>query len=605
MSDFAHNQTDQILNQIEGRLRKEYKRAAKETQQKLNDFLNKYQEKDKLKKQEYREGKISWDEYRQWRKNQILTAKRWREMQKTLATDLHNVNKIAKSITQDYMPDVYALNHNYSTFQIEKGSRIDTSYTLYDRHTVERLFRENPKLLPDPSPNSKTGKLLAENKDLRWNRQRIQSELTQGLLQGESIPEIAKRMQKVTDSNYKSAVRNARTMATGAENAGRVDSYKRAEGVGIKMTQCWVATLDGRTRHSHRLLDGEEIEVGGTFSNGCRYPGDPNGSPSEVYNCFLPNTKIASDSEIVRSYKHKYKGKIISIKTAGGVQFSCTPNHPILTPNGWIAAELLNNGDNILVTFGEQNVFGGVNPDIKHRFPRIDAIHKFGKKMGGQRACGLSVNFHGDVATSNVEIVTQERLLGNVRYSSGRNGIDKFLFKLSNKTLSCFGSLFKHFRSVCETSFGFIGCKCKSLPFFKCSVSHSCEHGFGTIANRDSVLTEYSINDLPADTVIDGELLDRLSCKVFLDTIVNVDVSALSTHVYNLQTENGYYFVNSIVPQDTEKSNGIFAIAKNCRCTLISQLKGFETDITDMSVRRNEKLGNMTYDEWKKEKAKG
>lgn len=285
MSDFAHNQTDQILKQIEGRLRKEYKRAAKETQQKLNDFLNKYQEKDKLKKQEYREGKISWDEYRQWRKNQILTAKRWREMQKTLATDLHNVNKIAKSITQGYMPEVYALNHNYSTFQIEKGSEIDTSYTLYDRHTVERLFRENPKLLPDPSPNSKTGKLLAENKDLRWNRQRIQSELTQGLLQGESIPEIAKRMQKVTDSNYKSAVRNARTMTTGAENAGRVDSYKRAEGVGIKMTQCWVATLDGRTRHSHRSLDGEEIEVGGTFSNGCRYPGDPNGSPSEVYNC--------------------------------------------------------------------------------------------------------------------------------------------------------------------------------------------------------------------------------------------------------------------------------------------------------------------------------
>lgn len=285
MSDFAHNQTDQILKQIEGRLRKEYKRAAKETQQKLNDFLNKYREKDKLKKQEYREGKISWDEYRQWRKNQVLTAERWREMQKTLAMDLHNVNKIAKSITQGYMPEVYALNHNYSTFQIEKGSRIDTSYTLYDRHTVERLFRENPKLLPDPSPNSKTGKLLAENKDLRWNRQRIQSELTQGLLQGESIPEIAKRMQKVTDSNYKSAVRNARTMTTGAENAGRVDGYKRAESKGIDLMQEWSATLDSRTRHTHRQLDGERIKVGGTFSNGCRFPGDPRGDPSEVYNC--------------------------------------------------------------------------------------------------------------------------------------------------------------------------------------------------------------------------------------------------------------------------------------------------------------------------------
>ena len=51
------------------------------------------------------------------------------------------------------------------------------------------------------------------------------------------------------------------------------------------MEQQWVATLDGRTRHSHRQLDGERIKVGGKFSNGCRFPGDPQGQPSEVYNC--------------------------------------------------------------------------------------------------------------------------------------------------------------------------------------------------------------------------------------------------------------------------------------------------------------------------------
>ena len=393
------------------------------------------------------------------------------------------------------------------------------------------------------------------------------------------MDKIAGRLSKVTDMNETAAIRNARTMVTGAENKGRQDSYARASADGIILDKEWIETNDKRTRHTHRHkpvgVGGEIVGQDEAFSNGLMYPGDPNGRPEEVYNCFVGETKVASDSDVVRSYKHKYDGKIISIKTAGGVQFSCTPNHPILTPNGWIAAELLNNGDNILVTFGEQNVFCGVNPDIKHRFPRIDAIHKFGKKMRGQRACGLSVNFHGDISTADVEVVTHKRLLRNGRDSGGGNCINKFLFKLSDKTLSCFGSLFKHFLSVCKTSFCFICCKCKSLPFFKCSVSHSCEHGFGTIANRDSVLTEYSINDLPADTVIDGELLDRLSCKVFLDTIVSVDVSVLSTHVYNLQTENGYYFVNSIIPHGAEKSNGIFAIAKNCRCTVSAVVKGF------------------------------
>lgn len=45
------------------------------------------------------------------------------------------------------------------------------------------------------------------------------------------------------------------------------------------------ATLDGRTRRSHRALDGEVIGGDGKFSNGCRYPGDPRGRGSEVWNC--------------------------------------------------------------------------------------------------------------------------------------------------------------------------------------------------------------------------------------------------------------------------------------------------------------------------------
>ena len=33
------------------------------------------------------------------------------------------------------------------------------------------------------------------------------------------------------------------------------------------------------------MLDGEFVDNDKKFSNGCRYPGDPNGPPSEIYNC--------------------------------------------------------------------------------------------------------------------------------------------------------------------------------------------------------------------------------------------------------------------------------------------------------------------------------
>ena len=38
----------------------------------------------------------------------------------------------------------------------------------------------------------------------------------------------------------------------------------------------------------------------------------------------------------------------------------------------------------------------------------------------------------------------------------------------------------------------------------------------------------------------------------------------------------------------------------NCRCTMVSALEGFETDWSDLSLRNTSKLGDMSYDEWKK-----
>lgn len=77
----------------------------------------------------------------------------------------------------------------------------------------------------------------------------------------------------------------ARTAITGAENAGRASSYERARGMGVDVRACWMSTLDARTRDSHRRLDGEVAGKGGRFSNGLRYPGDPTGTASEVWNC--------------------------------------------------------------------------------------------------------------------------------------------------------------------------------------------------------------------------------------------------------------------------------------------------------------------------------
>lgn len=277
MADYAHNYTDKQLEVLEKRFQAVYRQAERETQDKLMKYLHRFKAKDDAKKKLLAEGKITEEEYKKWRYGQMMTGKRWKEMRDRLAQDYTNANQEAIKAVKRRLPDAFAENANYSTYEIENGLHIDTSFTLYDQQTIDRLIRDNPELLPQPSVDIP--------KDLRWNRQHIQSAIEQGILQGESLFDIAQHLQQVTGMNNAAALRNARTAMTGAQNAGRVESYKRAQELGIKLKQCWMATMDAHVRHSHAIMDGETVEVGEEFSNGCFYPGDPGGPPSEVYNC--------------------------------------------------------------------------------------------------------------------------------------------------------------------------------------------------------------------------------------------------------------------------------------------------------------------------------
>ena len=85
-------------------------------------------------------------------------------------------------------------------------------------------------------------------------------------MQGKSIPNMARDIaERTTGSEFKAAVRNARTMSTNAQNAGRYDAYDRLTKKGVELTLEWAATLDNRTRHSHRMMHGQRRNVGEPF----------------------------------------------------------------------------------------------------------------------------------------------------------------------------------------------------------------------------------------------------------------------------------------------------------------------------------------------------
>lgn len=264
MADHGHKLTDERLEALEKRLYDEYEQAAKETQEKLDKYMKKFATKDAIWKKSVEAGLKTQEEYDKWRLQAIAAGDLWEKMKDRIVADQLHVNQIAREIMDNEMPSIFELNANFALYQVEHDAQIDTSLTLYNREAVGKILRDDPDLLLPPG--RRVSQQIQEGKAKRWERQKVQSVMTQGILQGESIPKLASRLAStVADSDYKAAVRNARTMATNAQNAGRYDAYNRLTNNGVELTLEWAATLDNRTRHEHRLMHGQRRDVGEPF----------------------------------------------------------------------------------------------------------------------------------------------------------------------------------------------------------------------------------------------------------------------------------------------------------------------------------------------------
>lgn len=284
-SDLGHKLTDKELAKLERRIATLYREAGEELQATIDAYFEQFKKRDEEMKAligTVQNGK-EWTEqdYKQWRLNQIGRGERYQAMRDKVAHRVTDANAVAVSYTNDATPGIYSLNRNYAAYTIESVAG-NVGFDLWDEQTVKRLMVEQPDLMPYYPPK----RALKRGIDLAYGKKQITASVTSSILQGKSIKHMADDLQKrISTMSRDSAIRTARTAVTGAQNAGRMDSYAAAEKMGIKLKKCWLATLDARTRHSHAMLDGEQVAQDKKFSNGCRFPGDPQGPPWEIYNC--------------------------------------------------------------------------------------------------------------------------------------------------------------------------------------------------------------------------------------------------------------------------------------------------------------------------------
>lgn len=283
--DSAHRLTDKELSSLEKRISAEYQKAASELTGKIDAYFEQFKKQDTEQLQLMHDGKITKQQYTQWRLAQIGRGKRFEALRDRVAERMTKANEVTAAYINDQTPGIYSLNRNYAAYTIEQQVGQDVGFDLWDEQTVKRLIVEQPDLMP----YYPTKRAVKRGIDLKWGKQQITAQVTSGILQGESIKNLADRLQtNIPNMNRTSAIRAARTAVTGAQNAGRLDSYLQAESMGIQLKKRWLSTLDGRTRHAHQLLDGQVQPNEKPFRSilgDIMFPGDPSAAPTNVYNC--------------------------------------------------------------------------------------------------------------------------------------------------------------------------------------------------------------------------------------------------------------------------------------------------------------------------------
>ena len=283
-SDYMSRKCDEQLEQLENKLTALYTDTKINITKQYNKWAEKYEKKYLSQLDKLSSGEITQKEFADWANRKMLKNKAYQSMLASITETLVNTDIVAMSVINNTLPSVIAQSYNFvqslGFAAADKAGLSVGTFQIYNARTVQALIKKNPDIL----------KYVNKTEDYRWNKDRINREITRGIIQGKSIPDIAKNLRSVSNMDENSAIRNARTAMTGAENYGRNEAVHDLQDKGVPVRFQWSATHDSRTRETHMELDGTYQDEDGYFGVGIidtpiEYPGDPSGDPEEIYNC--------------------------------------------------------------------------------------------------------------------------------------------------------------------------------------------------------------------------------------------------------------------------------------------------------------------------------
>ena len=274
-------------------LKKIYEDAAKEVEQKIrisngkiNLLLSAYDELDEKQKSLL--------------KSQIYQKKFQENLKKQLDELIGNLNADSYDSITRYLTDSYYTGYVGTMYDIQ-GQGIPLITPINEKQ-VTRAMTLNTKL--------SVPLYTRMGIDVGILKKQIAKHISRGIATSSSYAHIARNIDGASNIGFNKAMRIARTEGHRIQVLSANDAQHAAKAKGCEVVKQWDATLDGRTRPMHRLLDGKLAEIDEPFvvdDIEVMYPGGF-GIASQDVNCrcaLLQRARWALDADELKTLKER------------------------------------------------------------------------------------------------------------------------------------------------------------------------------------------------------------------------------------------------------------------------------------------------------------
>jgi len=228
MDTVAERLTEQKIRQD---LIPAYRDSLKEVRSKISVLYEKYAT----------DGKLSMAE--------VSKYNRLANLEKDIAKELKGLGNKQRAATKKVIKDVYEESYYRTAFAVERDAQAKLRFGQLPAKQVEAAVA-GPIVWQDSVQDH-----------LNQIHRQVKRDITAGIVQGKSYPDVAKDISDRLGTGAKRAEKIARTECHRARETGKKESLEHAHDQGVMAKKVWVSSLDDRTRESHQELDGQSVPV--------------------------------------------------------------------------------------------------------------------------------------------------------------------------------------------------------------------------------------------------------------------------------------------------------------------------------------------------------